>query len=383
MSQKPEISIIIPCLNEELALEKCIRNAHNVSVSNHFSSEIIVVDNGSTDASVSIIKKLQHEIPFLVLVHQPVRGYGNAYMAGLSSAQGDYIYMSDGDGTYDFSHMPEFISKLKAGNDMVIGNRFAFPMEKNSMPWLHRYIGNPLLSSLVRLFFTIKIKDIHCGARALRKTVLKTLSLNTAGMEFASEMIIKGARRKLSFGEVPITYSARIGTSKLNSFSDGWRHLRFILLYSPLYLFFLPGLIAFVIGILSLVIFYATQPTIFGITFFFHPMFLSSALVIVGYQLIIFSMFSKIYAITHLGDSNPKVEKLFKVLTIEKVALVGIVTTIIGAVIFAIIFLKWAGSGFDTLNEIKNSIVALTMLVIGIQTFFSGFMLSTLGIKET
>ena len=347
------------------------------------TSEILVVDNGSTDKSVSIIQNLQKEIPSLILIQQPSRGYGSAYMSGLSQATGSYIYMSDGDGTYDFSLLPAFILKLKEGHDIVIGNRFAFPLQKNVMPWLHRYIGNPLLSFIVRVFFKIKVRDVHCGARAITKSAFNTLPLNTAGMEFASEMIIKAARKNLSFGEIPVPYRPRIGTSKLNSFSDGWRHLRFILLYSPLYLFFLPGVVACSIGIISMLILYFAAPTIFGVTFFFHPMFLSSALAIVGYQLILFSMFSKIYAITHLGDRSVSFERLFKIFTIEKAAIAGIILSLLGGLVFAAIALRWISSGFGPLDEIRNSIIALTLLVIGMQTLFSGFMLSTLGIKES
>ncbi len=379
MTAKPEISIVIPCLNEELAIEQCIRDACAASE----SAEIIVVDNGSTDRSVSIMQNLQKEIPALVLVQQPSRGYGSAYISGLSQATGSYIYMSDGDGTYDFALLPQFISKLKDGCDIVIGNRFVSPLPKNVMPWHHRYIGNPLLSFITRAFFKIKVRDVHCGARAITKSAFNTLPLNTAGMEFASEMIIKAARKNLSFGEVPVPYRPRIGTSKLNSFSDGWKHLRFILLYSPLYLFFLPGAVACSIGIISMIVLYFSNPTIFGITLFFHPMFLSSALAIVGYQLILFSMFSKIYAITHLSDQSTTFERLFKIFTIEKAAIAGVILSLLGALVFLAIALRWISSGFGALNEVKNSIVALTLLVIGMQTLFSGFMLSTLGIKES
>lgn len=379
MTGKPEISVVIPCLNEELAIEQCIRDAYSASK----TSEILVVDNGSRDRSVSIIQNLQKEIPSLVLIQQPSRGYGSAYMSGLSKAQGSYIYMSDGDGTYDFALLPVFISKLKSGCDIVIGNRFASPLQKNVMPWLHRYIGNPLLSFIVRVFFKIKVRDVHCGARAITKSAFNKLPLTTAGMEFASEMIIKAARKNLSFGEVPMPYRPRIGTSKLNSFSDGWRHLRFILLYSPIYLFFLPGAVACGIGSISMLILYFSNPTIFGVTFFFHPMFLSSALVIIGYQLILFSMFSKIYAITHLGDRSTTFERLFKIFTIEKAAIAGIALSLLGGIAFIMIAARWVTSDFGQLDEIKNSILALTLLVVGMQTLFSGFMLSTLGIKES
>jgi hypothetical protein len=235
---------------------------------------------------------------------------------------------------------------------------------------------------LVRLLFKVKIGDIHCGARALSKNALDKITLYTGGMEFASEMIIKASRQHLIISEVPINYRPRLGQSKLHSLTDGWRHLRFILLYSPLLLFFLPGLILFILGILATIIFYFFSPKLFGIQLYVHPLFFFSVMIILGYQLIIFSGFSKVYAITHLGDSHSILESFFKRLTIEKVGFLGIIIALIGVVIYGQIFFNWMNSGFSSLNEIKNSIVALTFSILGVQTFFSAFMFSILGIKE-
>jgi len=220
-------------------------------------------------------------------------------------------------------------------------------MAKESMPWHHRYIGNPILSFLVKKFFSININDIHCGERAVSRQALEQITLYTGGMEFASEMIIKAAKANLKIAELGVSYAERIGESKLRSFRDGWRHLRFILLYSPLYLFIVPGVALFILGTILLI----TEPT-----------FLSSLMIVLGYQLIFFGGFAKIYALTHLGDQDHSFEQLFQYITIERAGLIGLLIISIGC--------------------FGHSIMALTLITLGIQTFFSAFMLSILGIKE-
>ncbi len=382
MKSIPEISIILPCLNEESAILPCLEEIKRTIKERSLSAEVIVVNNNSTDATPLIVANCQASFPELLLVEEKKEGYGSAYLKGLEIARGRYILMADADGTYNFSEIPLFISKLKEGNDLVVGNRFLGTIADKSMPWLHRYIGNPFLSFLVRLFFGVKIGDIHCGIRAISKEALGKIVLYTGGMEFASEMVIKAAKAGLKITEIPVEYGKRIGRSKLHSFADGWRHLRFILLYSPLVLFFLPGALLFLLGLVLLIVFYFFEPMILGIQLYTHPMFLFSVMMILGYQLMLFGGFSKTYAITHLGDTDPFIESLFRRITIEKTGLAGIIISIIGAVIYLLIFIKWARSGFGSLSEIKNSIVALTLLVLGIQTFFSAFMFSILGIKE-
>jgi glycosyltransferase involved in cell wall biosynthesis len=341
-----------------------------------------VVDNNSNDRSVEIIKNKQNTFPELILVQENREGYGLAYLKGFSVATGSYIFMADADNSYDFLEINKFIASLKSGSDLVVGNRFAGKMVREAMPWLHRYLGNPFLSFLVKLLFKVKINDIHCGARAISKEALAKITLYTGGMEFASEMIIKASRQRLAISEVPISYRPRLGYSKLHSLTDGWRHLRFILLYSPLFLFLLPGLILFFSGLIATLIFYFFSPKIFGIQLYVHPLFFFSVMIILGYQLIIFSGFSKIYAITHLGDSHSLLESFFKRLTIEKAGFLGIAMALTGVIIYGNIFFNWVDSGFSSLNEIKNSIIALTCSILGVQTFFSAFMLSILGIKE-
>jgi len=288
--------------------------------------------------------------------------------------------MADADATYDFSQIPVLIKELKT-NDLVIANRFAGTMEKNAMPFLHRYIGNPLLSGIIRLLFNTTIQDSQSGMRAIKKDSLQKLNLQTTGMEFASEMIIKALENNFKIKEIPIDYKKRIGYSKLNRITDTWRHIRFMLLYSPLFLFFLPGIILFFLGINLFTLLYYDQLKIFGIQFYVHPLFIASLFIIVGYQLIILSVFAKTYAITHLNE-KPLFQNAYHYITLEKGIIVGSILSLIGAGIFLAILNTWITTNFGNLEQIKNGVLALTLVVIGIQTIFSAFMLSILGIKE-
>ncbi len=371
-----QLSIILPCLNEEEAIGLCIDNIKNVIKKHTLDAEIIVVDNGSTDSSYNIAKEKQ-----VRLIYEEKRGYGSTLLRGFKEAKGRYIFFADSDGSYDFNEIPIFINELKKGYDFVIGDRFKGKIEKNAMSVLHRYVGNPLLSGILRLFFKTKIGDAHCGMRAITKTALEKMNLKTTGMELASEMVIKAIKKKLRIEEIPINYYKRLGKSKLKSFTDGWRHLRFMLLYSPLFLFFIPGLTLLLIGVLSMLWLYFGSPAIFGIELKYHPMFLSALLIIIGYQLIIFSLFAKTFAIVHLGDT-PIFNKFYKYITIEKASIAGVFLSVFGIIIYLLIFIKWINTGFGALQQVKNSIIALTLVVIGIQTIFSSFILSILGIKE-
>jgi glycosyltransferase involved in cell wall biosynthesis len=371
-----EISIVLPCRNEEKSLPFVINQIKDVIKKNNLDAEIILSDS-STDKSCEIGRKFGLK----VVKHNKV-GYGVAYLEGFKVVKGDYIFMADPDCTYDFNEIPKFIGALKNGFDFVIGDRFSGKIEKKSMPFLHKYFGNPFLSGLFRFFFNSNVKDVHCGMRAISKKALDSLNLQTTGMEFASEMVIKAVKNNLKIKQMPINYHERKGESKLRTFLDGWRHLRFMLLYSPLFLFFVPGIFLFLIGFLSLVFFYFLNFEILGITFYFHPMFLSSFLTLFGYQLIIFSGFAKIYSINHLNEKDSKFEKLFNYFNLEKSILIGSIFAFFGVLIFGFVFLKWINNGFGELNEIKNSILGLTLILIGSQTIFSSFMLSILGVKE-
>jgi len=369
-------SIVLPCRNEQAAIAFCIKNIKQTMNKAGIKDYEIIVSDSSSDNSPKIAKKLGARV-----IKHNKEGYGIAYLEGFKAAKGEYIFCADSDGSYDFKEIPLFLKHLDMGYDLVIGNRFKGRMEKNAMSCSHKYIGNPILSGILRLFFKTKIHDAHCGMRAITKTALEKLNLQTTGMEFASEMIIKAAKSNLKIKEIPINYYKRKGSSKLKPFADGWKHLRFMLLYSPLFLFFIPGIFLFLIGLISMLWLYVGIE-ISRIKFFYHPMFLSSLLLIIGYQLIIFSFFAKTYTITHLQEENPIIEKLYKKITIEKASIFGISVVLLGIIIYLTIFFKWFKSGFGELYEIKNSIIALTLIIIGIQTIFSSFMLSILGIKE-
>jgi len=375
--KNPEISIILPCLNEEQSLGDCLERVKKVIKERKLNAEIVVVDNGSTDRSCKIAKKKK-----VIVVYEPERGYGSACLRGFKAAKGKYLFLSDSDGSYDFNEIPRFIRELKKGFDFVIGDRFKGEVEKGAMSWFHKYIGNPLLSGILRLFFKTKINDVHCGMRAITKKALSKLDLRAAGMEFASEMVIQAVKNNLKIKELPINYYKRKGISKLKSFRDGWKHLRFMLLYSPLFLFFIPGIILFLIGLISLVWLYFGSLKILGIQLQYHPMFLSALLIIIGYQLMIFALFAKTYAINHLGEKPSSFNNIYKYLTIEKAGVLGIIIILLGIIIFGVILLNWIKANFGALQEIKNSIIALTLIIIGIQTIFSSFMLSILGIKK-
>lgn len=371
-----EISIILPCLNEEESIGSCLNEIKEVVEKNNLDAEIIVVDNGSTDNSRKIINEKG-----VMLIEEKERGYGSSYLRGFEAAKGKYVFMADSDGSYEFKEVPSFIDYLRQGYDFVIGDRFKGKIEEGAMPWPHRYIGNPVLSGFLRLFFWTKIHDVHCGMRAIKKDVLEQLSLRTTGMEFASEMIMKAIKNKLKIKEIPINYRKRKGESKLKSLSDGWRHLRFMLLYSPLFLFFIPGVLLFLSGAAFLLWMYFGSPEILGVKLYNYPMFLFSLLIIVGYQLIIFALFAKTYAVSHLGD-RPTFGGIYKHITIERASILGFLLALFGGIIYLRIFFEWLSVGIGGFQELKNSVIALLLIVIGVQTIFSSFIVSILGIKE-
>ena len=370
------VSVILPCRNEELALPLCLTEIKKVFAQANIDGEIIVSDS-STDNSPQIAKDFG-----VVLVKHDLLGYGQACLEGFKAAQGKYLILGDADGTYDFNEIPNFLKYLQAGYNFVLGNRFAGKIDLGAMPILNRYLGNPILSLLFRLLFRAPLADIHCGLRAISKISFEKLNLKTTGMEFASEMIIKAVKKKMWIKELPINYYCRRGRSKLKPWADGWRHLRFMLLYSPLVLFFLPGLTIFIVGLVSLGLIYFDAFSVLGRRLQYHPMFLAALLIISGYQLIIFSIFAKIYAITHLGEENKIISFLQRYLNIERASLIGLGISLMAAAIYLSIFFSWIKSGLGPLSEIKNSIVALVLMILGLQTIFSSFMLSILGIKE-
>ncbi len=378
---QPKLSVILPCLNEEQSIEKCINDIRN-ELESKIDYEIIVINNNSTDNSQKILDNFKKNFSNLKVYFEPKIGYGSSCNKGLKTASGKYLILMDIDQTYPPEKILDFVNGLDKGSDFVIGNRFTGEIKKGAMPALHQFIGNPVLSFLLRMFFKTNVRDSHCGMRAIRKKSYDKLHFKTSGMEFASEMVVKVIQANLKISEVAISYHPRIGESKLKSFRDGWRHLRFMLLYSPLYLFLAPGFVLFLIGLISMSVIYFTKVNLAGIQLIIHPIFVSSLLIITGYQLMIFAAFAKSYAITHLGENSYFLNKVFKYLSIDKVVVLGIISLLTGFTIYLLILHRWISSDFGSLDEIKNAIIGLTLMVVGVQTISSAFMMSIVSIKE-
>src|SRR5271169_5433675 len=286
------VTILMPCLNEAETLAYCVRQAVAALRDNNIAGEVVVADNGSTDGSQQIATDEGARV-----VPVPVRGYGAALLAGIEAARGQYVLMADADASYDFGQLPRFLTKLEAGNDLVMGNRFSGEIKPGAMPPLHRYLGNPVLSYIGRLFFKIPARDFHCGIRAFRRDAILGLNLRTTGMEFASEMVVKSSLGNLRLAEVPATLApdGRSRPPHLRTWRDGWRHLRFLLLFSPRWLFFIPGIVMIVLG---LIIGGATATgpiTIGGVTFDVDTMVAAGALVVIGFQSVLLWLFTRIY----------------------------------------------------------------------------------------
>lgn len=369
-----KISVILPCRNEEKTIALCIEKINKVLKGKSYE---IIVSDSSTDKSAEIAGKYKN----VKVVKHNLYGYGNAILKGVKEAKGDYIIIGDADNTYDFSEIPKFISELDKGYELVIGKRSR--IEKRAMPLSHRYIGTPLFNFLISWFFGKKVSDINSGFRGIKKTSLDKLNLRTAGMEFASEMIIKAVKKNLKIKEIPISYFRRKGESKLRTFNDGWKHLRFILLYSPNYIFLWTGLLLIVLGFLIMCLILTEKLVLFGIHFKTHPLFIGAALVILGYQLILTGISARIYSHNHLEEKDKYLEKLYKYFTLEKGIFAGFIFLLAGFLIYLYVLIKWIGAGFGELGTINISIFALTFIIIGFQTIFAGFFFSMLGIKES
>jgi glycosyltransferase involved in cell wall biosynthesis len=288
----PVVSVIIPCLNEAAGVGKCVMKALQALRDLNLPGEVIVVDNGSSDGSPEVAERAGARV-----VHERRRGYGAAYLRGFREARGDYFVMGDGDDSYDFLDIPRFIEPLRSGAaDMVMGTRLKGNILPGAMPWTHRWIGNPILSGILRLFFGTRVSDSHCGMRSFTRAGFERMNLRTQGMEFASEIVVCALRERLRIDEVPITYHPREGLSKLRGMSDAWRHMRFMLMYSPSYLFQMPGLVLMVVGT-AIVIWQAGGPQeLFGRTWDFHVLLFGALAVILGYNFVLFDVFAKTFS---------------------------------------------------------------------------------------
>ena len=381
-----ELTVVMPCLNEAETVATCVRKAIGFLADSGISGEVVVADNGSTDGS----QRLAEEAGARVV---PVRdkGYGNALMGGIEAAHGKYVIMGDADDSYDFTNLMPFVEELRKGADLVMGNRFAGGIAPGAMPRLHRYLGNPVLSFVGRLFFRSKIGDFHCGLRGFNRDSVLALGLQATGMEFASEMVVKATLNRQHITEVPTTL-AKDGRSRpphLRSWRDGWRHLRFLLLFSPRWLFFLPGLVLLAAG---LVIGAIVVPHPFGVkigtvTFDVDTLVAASAMVVVGVQAVLFWLFTQVYAGSEgFLPEEPKVQRLLEKLSLERGLLLGAAIGAAGLAGLIFSLLYWNGQKFSHLDyehSLRLVIPSVSAQIVSCQVILGTFFLSILGIKHT
>jgi glycosyltransferase involved in cell wall biosynthesis len=371
----PLVSVVIPCLNEAENIEHCVSAARAALGAMEVEGEVLVVDNASEDDSAQLAERAGARV-----VSEPRRGYGSAYLAGFAAARGRYIVMADADLTYDFKEIPRFVAALREGAEMVIGDRMD-NIHPGAMPWLHRYVGNPILTGLLNLFFGTGVKDAHCGMRALRRDVLARLDLRTTGMEFASEMVIRASKERLRIAEFPIEYHPRGGESKLSSFRDGWRHLRFLLVHSPTHLFIVPGLTMAGLG-LALMAFVAAGLDFFGRAWGLHTLIGGALLMIVGTQVLALGLCAHAYGTYFMSERDPWFDRMRARFRLEHGLLLGGAFMLVGAASGAVVVLTWISNGFGQLAYEKLALVAAALLIVGIQIFFSSFLLSILGLRR-
>lgn len=377
----PEISIVLPCLNEEQAVGSCVDTVKAVIAEQGLSAEIVVVDNASTDRTAEIAAAHGARV-----VYQPVRGYGNAYLKGFAEARGQYIVMADADNTYDFREIPAFVAPLRSGQaDLVMGNRFAGKMAKGAMTWSHRYIGNPILSGLLNGFFRTGVRDAHCGMRAFTKDAVARMHLQTGGMEFASEMVINAAKAKLRIAERPIAYHPRVGDSKLRTVRDGWRHLRFLLLYSPTHLFLIPGLLIMLAGLAIMGVLLPGPVPFLGHRWDVHLMILAAVITLIGSQIVGLGLGARFFSLTeHLdGERDRLLRLLNRLFSLERGLALGALVFLAGFAIDAVVLVRWLQAHEGPLNAIRPTILATTLMALGAQIIFGSFFLSFLQFRKS
>ena len=378
-----EVSVVMPCLNEAETLETCIVKAQRALEEARIAGEVVIADNGSTDGSVEIAERLGARV-----VNVRARGYGNALMGGIAAARGEYVVMGDADDSYDFSHVPRFVEQLRKGAHVVMGNRFRGGIQKNAMPALHRYLGNPGLTRLGRLFFHSPVGDFYCGLRGFRKDAYERMGLRTTGMEFATEMVVKATLLHLRIAEVPTTLApdGRSRPPHLRTWRDGWRTLRFFLLYSPRWLFLYPGIALMLVGAALGLWLLPAARTVGGVTLDVHTLVYAATFVLLGFQAIAFACFTKLFAISEgLLPPDAALDKLFGYITLEVGLAVGAVLTMLGlgASIYAVS--GWGAQHFGMLDYSRTMrivIPAALCLTLGAQTIFASFFLSVLGMRR-
>ena len=379
-----ELTVVMPCLNEAETVATCVRKAIGFLETSGISGEVLVADNGSTDGSQALATEAGARV-----VPISDKGYGNALMGGIVAARGKYIIMGDADDSYDFTNLMPFVDELRKGADLVMGNRFAGGIAPGAMPPLHKYLGNPVLSFIGRLFFRSKIGDFHCGLRGFNRDSVMALNLQATGMEFASELVVKASLYGQHVTEVPTTL-AKDGRSRpphLHTWRDGWRHLRFLLLFSPRWLFFLPGLALLIVGLIVGAV-VVPHPFKWGsITFDVDTLVAASAAVVIGFQSVLFSLFTQVYAGSEgFLPKEPRITRLLEKLSLERGLILGALIGLAGlaGLIFSVLY--WHGQGFHNLNyehSLRLMIPSVTALMVSCQVILGTFFLSILGIKHT
>jgi glycosyltransferase involved in cell wall biosynthesis len=378
-----EVSVVMPCLNEVETLETCIQKAQRAMEESQIAGEVVVADNGSTDGSIEIAERLGARV-----VRVAAKGYGNALMGGIAASAGKFIIMGDADDSYDFGDIPKFVAQLRQGSQLVMGNRFRGGIKPGAMPRLHQYFGNPGLTRIGRLFFRSPVGDFYCGLRGFRKDAYATLGLRTTGMEFATEMVVKATLLKLKIDEVPTTLSpdGRSRPPHLRTWRDGWRTLRFFLLYSPRWLFLYPGLALMIAGIALGLWLLPAPRTVGSVTFDVHTMLYCAAMVLLGFQSISFAVFTKTFAITEgLLPPDPVLDKMFRYITLEVGLGVGSLFVLAGVATSVTAVRLWDIQHFgpmDYAHTMRLVIPAALLLILGAQTIFSSFFLSVLGLRR-
>jgi glycosyltransferase involved in cell wall biosynthesis len=367
--------VVIPCLDEASSIQACVRASREALDRGGYRGEVIVVDNGSVDGSGELAATAGARV-----ILEPERGYGNAYLAGLGAAQGEYIVMLDADMTYDANEIPRFVEELRSGGQLVLGNRMD-QIQPGAMPWLHRRVGNPVLTGLLNRLFGANVRDAHCGMRAVRREVLPELELRTTGMELASEMVIRAAKLDLDIRQFPIEYRPREGESKLSTWRDGWRHLRFLLIHSPTHLFLIPGTVMAALGAVVIAGVLANV-AILGRQWDIHAEIGGSLLLILGVQVVALGLCAMAYGVYFMGEKDAWFDRMRARFKLEHGLLLGGLIGIAGLIFGGILVGIWIDRGFGSLSEQQLAVLAATLITVGAEIFFTSFLLSILGLRR-
>lgn len=378
-TREPLVSVVMPCLNEAAGVGICVEKARKAIAELGIDGEVVVVDNGSTDGSPEIAAAAGARV-----VHESRRGYGSAYLRGFQEARGRYILMGDADDTYDFADLPRFLEPLRRdGYDMVMGTRLKGKILPGAMSWSHRWIGNPILSGMLKLLFKTRISDSHCGMRSFTREACDRMQLHTTGMEFASEMVVNALRENLKIAEIPIIYHPRQGESKLEGLRDAWRHVRFMLLFSPSYLFQLPGLLLMLVGFLLMAALAGGPRVLFGHRWDYHPLLFGAAALILGYNLVLCDFFAKTFSMG-AGFARPGrwLRRWNRVFTLERGLVLGVLLFLAGLGLEGKIVYDWVASGYGPLMAVRGVVIGMAAMVLGAQTVFASFLLSLMSIPR-